>query len=58
VFTIAPASFGISIPSDLFLFFLALAELTRRFLWNFFRLENESATNCGKFRAVSDVPLP
>ncbi len=58
VFTIAPASFGISIPSDLFVFSLAAAELTRRFLWNFFRMENESATNCGKFRAVAEVPLP
>jgi hypothetical protein len=58
VFTIAPASFGISIPSDLFLFCLAVADMTRRFLWNFFRMENESATNCGRFRAVNDVPLP
>lgn len=29
--------------------------LFRRFVWNFFRLENEHLNNCGKFRAVRDI---
>lgn len=38
--------------------FLAALEVTRRGLWNFFRLENEHLNNAGKFRAVKPVPLP
>merc|ERR1719229_84348 len=40
---------------------LSLGELLRRFLWNFFRLENEHLNNCGQFRAVRDIciaPIP
>lgn len=29
----------------------------RRFIWNFFRLENEHLNNCGKFRAVRDISV-
>lgn len=29
----------------------------RRFVWNFFRLENEHLNNCGNFRAVRDISL-
>lgn len=29
--------------------------ICRRFVWNFFRLENEHLNNCGKFRAVRDI---
>ena len=29
----------------------------RRFVWNFFRLENEHINNCGKFRAVRDISV-
>lgn len=29
----------------------------RRFIWNFFRLENEHINNCGKFRAVRDISI-
>ncbi len=29
----------------------------RRFVWNFFRLENEHLNNCGKFRAVRDISI-
>lgn len=29
----------------------------RRFVWNFFRLENEHLNNCGKFRAVRDISV-
>lgn len=35
----------------IFSFFL----FNRRFIWNFFRLENEHLNNCGKFRAVRDI---
>ncbi|KAL1482066.1 hypothetical protein MTO96_015100 [Rhipicephalus appendiculatus] len=28
-----------------------------RFVWNFFRLENEHLNNCGKFRAVRDISV-
>lgn len=31
--------------------------LFRRFMWNFFRLENEHLNNCGKFRAVRDISV-
>ncbi|KAF9434611.1 hypothetical protein BGZ76_007725 [Entomortierella beljakovae] len=39
-------------------FTLALAEMLRRWMWNFFRLENEHLNNCGQFRAIKDIPLP
>lgn len=29
----------------------------RRFVWNFFRLENEHLNNCGRFRAVRDISV-
>lgn len=32
-------------------------EVFRRFIWNFFRLENEHLNNCGKFRAVRDISV-
>ncbi|XP_065560578.1 solute carrier family 53 member 1-like [Artemia franciscana] len=32
-------------------------EILRRFIWNFFRLENEHLNNCGKFRAVRDISV-
>lgn len=31
--------------------------LHRRFVWNFFRLENEHLNNCGEFRAVRDISV-
>ena len=33
----------------------AILEVVRRFIWNFFRLENEHLNNCGQFRAVRDI---
>ncbi|VDM35135.1 unnamed protein product [Hydatigera taeniaeformis] len=33
------------------------AEVTRRIIWNFFRLENEHLNNCGNFRAVRDIGI-
>lgn len=39
-------------------FFCFIAKLFfRRFVWNFFRLENEHLNNCGKFRAVRDISI-
>ncbi|CAH8349654.1 unnamed protein product [Eruca vesicaria subsp. sativa] len=37
---------------------LAILEIIRRGIWNFFRLENEHLNNVGKFRAFKTVPLP
>lgn len=34
-----------------------LCAVRRRFVWNFFRLENEHLNNCGKFRAVRDISV-
>lgn len=39
-------------------FCIALAEITRRFIWMFFRMENEHCTNVVLFRASRDSPLP
>ncbi|XP_068625485.1 solute carrier family 53 member 1-like [Battus philenor] len=36
---------------------LSPLEVVRRFIWNFFRLENEHLNNCGKFRAVRDISV-
>ena len=36
---------------------LPLWFLFRRFVWNFFRLENEHLNNCGQFRAVRDISI-
>lgn len=45
------------ISSDLLTSILAPLEVIRRFVWNFFRLENEHLNNCGKFRAVRDISI-
>lgn len=39
-------------------FCVAMAELFRRFIWIFFRMENEHCTNVILFRASRDTPLP
>lgn len=39
-------------------FCLAAAELFRRFIWMFFRMENEHRTNVTLFRASRESPLP
>ena len=36
---------------------LATLEVFRRFIWNFFRLENEHLNNCGQFRVVRDIAI-
>ncbi|KAJ1969316.1 Signal transduction protein [Dimargaris xerosporica] len=43
---------------ELITFLAALGEMLRRFMWNFFRMENEQVNNCGQFRATKDLPLP
>ncbi|CAH2013372.1 unnamed protein product [Acanthoscelides obtectus] len=45
------------IGSDIMTSVLAPLEVFRRFVWNFFRLENEHLNNCGKFRAVRDISV-
>lgn len=37
---------------------ITTVEVSRRAMWNIFRLENEQLNNCGRFRAVQDIPLP
>ncbi|KAK1390968.1 Phosphate transporter PHO1-like protein 5 [Heracleum sosnowskyi] len=37
---------------------IAILEIIRRGVWNFFRLENEHLNNAGKYRAFKSVPLP
>lgn len=44
--------------TQLFSTILAALEVTRRAMWNVFRLENEQINNCGNFRALHEVPLP
>ncbi|KAK9238259.1 EXS family protein [Lipomyces kononenkoae] len=39
-------------------FMIALLEVVRRFVWIFFRMENEHCTNVGRFIASRDMPLP
>ncbi|KAG5847954.1 hypothetical protein ANANG_G00131760 [Anguilla anguilla] len=43
--------------SDILTTVLAPLEVFRRFVWNFFRLENEHLNNCGEFRAVRDISV-
>lgn len=43
--------------SDIMISILSPLEVFRRFVWNFFRLENEHLNNCGKFRAVRDISV-
>ncbi|KAK9360116.1 EXS family protein [Lipomyces starkeyi] len=39
-------------------FLISLVEVIRRFVWIFFRMENEHCTNVGRFIASRDMPLP
>jgi hypothetical protein len=43
--------------SDIMLSIVGPSEVFRRFVWNFFRLENEHLYNCGRFRAVRDISV-
>lgn len=44
--------------SDIIGFVFGIVELVRRFIWNFFRLENEHLNNCCEFRAIRDISMP
>ncbi|XP_063729552.1 xenotropic and polytropic retrovirus receptor 1 homolog [Symsagittifera roscoffensis] len=37
--------------------FYAIFVVFRRFIWNYFRLENEHLNNCGQFRATRDISI-
>src|SRR5690606_23768676 len=39
-------------------FAISLSEVLRRFVWTFFRMENEHCTNVSLYRASREVPLP
>lgn len=43
--------------ADIFGFAFGIIEVIRRFIWNYFRLENEHLNNCGEFRAVRDISI-
>lgn len=45
------------VDSDLMLSILAPCEVFRRFVWNYFQLENEHLNNCGHFRAINDISV-
>lgn len=45
------------VSADFLTSIVATLEVFRRFVWNFFRLENEHLNNCGKFRAVRDISI-
>ncbi|XP_073050120.1 LOW QUALITY PROTEIN: phosphate transporter PHO1 homolog 3-like [Primulina eburnea] len=47
-----------SLHTQMMIAFVAILEIIRRGIWNFFRLENEHLNNVGKFRAFKSVPLP
>lgn len=46
-----------TLESDLLTCITAPLEVFRRFIWNYFRLENEHINNCGQFRAVRDISV-
>lgn len=46
-----------TIEADLLTSITAPLECCRRFVWNYFRLENEHVNNCGQFRAVRDISV-
>ena len=43
---------------ELYTFLLGFVEMTRRSIWNFFRVEKEHIANCGMFRVVENYKLP
>ncbi|KAI9503300.1 EXS family-domain-containing protein, partial [Coemansia spiralis] len=51
-------SFGYKFHQATIAYIAAVFEVVRRFCWNFFRVENEHISNCGQFRATTDIPLP
>lgn len=45
------------VENEVMISILSPLEVYRRFMWNYFRLENEHLNNCGKFRAVRDISV-
>lgn len=45
------------VEGELMMTILSPFEVFRRFIWNYFRLENEHLNNCGNFRAVRDISV-
>ena len=43
---------------ELYTFLLGFIEMSRRSIWNFFRVEKEHIANCGMFRVVENYKLP
>ena len=56
-YTLALKEGGLGAYSELTTSIFSVLEVVRRFIWNFFRLENEHLNNCGKFRAVRDISV-
>lgn len=56
VFSLSLSELGY-VHGELMVTILSPLEVFRRFVWNFFRLENEHLNNCGKFRAVRDISV-
>ena len=48
---------GLWVPGEAVDCVLQVLEVFRRFVWNFFRLENEHLNNCGQFRVVRDISI-
>uniref|UniRef100_A0A0N5AD05 SPX domain-containing protein n=1 Tax=Syphacia muris TaxID=451379 RepID=A0A0N5AD05_9BILA len=46
-----------TLDSDYLTCITAPLEVFRRFIWNYFRLENEHVNNCGQFRVVRDISV-
>jgi len=47
----------LGVPDEVVNCVLQVLEVFRRFVWNFFRLENEHLNNCGQFRVVRDISI-
>lgn len=58
VFQVSIGVYSNTVDRRILLYGIALAEALRRFQWNFFRMENEHANNCGQFRVIKELPLP
>jgi len=56
--TISVGDAGASVLDGIYLgTILSMLEVGRRFVWNFFRLENEHLNNCGQFRVIRDISV-
>ncbi|KAI9008278.1 EXS family-domain-containing protein [Gaertneriomyces semiglobifer] len=58
VFLLSPNNWGLFHDARLVVYLQAQVEMFRRFIWSIIRMENEHLNNVGKFRAITEVPLP